>query len=396
MIALGFCGPKVPLEKMPGWELDSWGWHGDDGDTFCCQMAGKKYGPTFTTGDVVGCGNAFRDLKDVNVYPSVGMRRPHAQMTVNFGQSPFVFNIDDMIRRETETIKESITSTNISNLYSQGDESSFLKELVAQFLAHDGFVETAKAFGDETRAESRALEIDSDVSHPDSSIEEDLDAANRQHIRAAIMDGDVDKAMKRTHAYYPQVLQDRSHIYFRLRCQKFVEMIRQTAELLEVSATAKQTKPLYSHHGSSMHMDVEHTEMEVDNQKNEVSDWDQMEMEEADTSVQYKEMVDETLRYGQELKQEFQDDSTTDAAFKEIFSLFIYEDPRKSPQAHLLDRASRVPVAEELNSAILVSLGKSSSAAIEVLYQQTEVLVDYLSEDGGAGALINVRNDFLR
>ncbi|KAL8808192.1 MAG: hypothetical protein Q9182_000256 [Xanthomendoza sp. 2 TL-2023] len=317
-------------------------------------------------------------------------------MTVNFGQRPFVYDIDDMIRREREAINESITSTSISNLFSQGDESSLLKELVAQFLAHDGFVETAKAFGDETRAESRALEIDPDVSHPDSSIEEDLDAANRQHIRAAIMDGDVDKAMKRTHAYYPQVLQDRSRIYFRLRCQKFIEMIRQTAELLEVSAAAKHTKPLYSHHDSSMHMDVEHTEMEVDDPKNEVSDWDQMEMEEADTSVQYKEMVDETLRYGQELKQEFQDDPTTDAAFKEIFSLFIYEDPRKSPQAHLLDRASRVPVAEELNSAILVSMGKSSSAAIEVLYQQTEVLVDYLSEEGGAGALINVRNDFLR
>lgn len=44
---------------------------------------------------------------------------------------------------------------------------------------------------------------------------------------------------------------------------------------------------------------------------------------------------------------------------------------------------------------IPVSLGKPSSAAIELLYQQTEVLVDYLSEAGGAGAFIHVRNDFL-
>lgn len=43
-----------------------------------------------------------------------------------------------------------------------------------------------------------------------------------------------------------------------------------------------------------------------------------------------------------------------------------------------------------------VSLGKSSSAAIERLYQQTEVLVSDISEEGGAGAFINVRNDFLR
>ncbi|KAL8731845.1 MAG: hypothetical protein Q9166_003129 [cf. Caloplaca sp. 2 TL-2023] len=408
MIGIGFSGPKVSLEKLPGWEPESWGWHGDDGNTFCCQMTGKKYGPTFTTGDVVGCGinfmtgsafftkngvhqgNAFRDLKGVSVYPSVGMKRPHAQLTVNFGQRPFFFDIDDMIRREREAINEAIALTSISSLHSQTDEGSFLKELVAQFLAHDGFVETAKVFADEVRAESRALELDADASLPEISIEEDLDASNRQQIRAAIMDGDIDKAIKRTHAYYPQVLRDQSAVYFRLRCQKFVEMIRQTAELLG-GPPAKPSKALNGH--ASTHMDVEQTEMEVDDQKNEVEEWDKMEMEEADMSTKYHELLEETVHYGQVLKQEFQDDSSTEAAFKEIFSLFMYEDPRKSPQAQLLDRASRVPVAEELNSAIL---GKSSSAAIEVLYQQTEVLVDLISEDGGAGALINVRNDFLR
>lgn len=55
-----------------------------------------------------------------------------------------------------------------------------MKELVAQFFAHDGFVETAKAFADEVRAESRALEPDVDMSHSNVSIEEDLDATNRQ------------------------------------------------------------------------------------------------------------------------------------------------------------------------------------------------------------------------
>lgn len=42
-----------------------------------------------------------------------------------------------------------------------------------------------------------------------------------------------------------------------------------------------------------------------------------------------------------------------------------------------------------------MSLGKSSSAALERLYQQTEVLVNEISEEGGAGAFINVRNDLL-
>jgi len=42
-----------------------------------------------------------------------------------------------------------------------------------------------------------------------------------------------------------------------------------------------------------------------------------------------------------------------------------------------------------------VSLGKSSSAALERLYKQTEVLVNEISDEGGAGAFINVRKDFL-
>ncbi|KAL9000973.1 MAG: hypothetical protein Q9169_000457 [Polycauliona sp. 2 TL-2023] len=413
MIGIGFSGPKVSLDKLPGWEPESWGWHGDDGNTFCCQSTGKRYGPTFTTGDVVGCGinfmtgsafftkngvhqgNAFRDLKDINVYPSVGMKRPHAQLRVNFGQRPFVFDIDDMIKREREAISEAIISTDSSTLHSHVDEDSFVKDLVAQLFAHDGFVETAKAFADEVRAESRALDLNTEESHPNLSIEEDLDATNRQQIRAAIMDGDIDKAIKRTHAYYPQVLRDQSHVYFRLRCQKFVEMIRRTAELLELPAPTKTAKSSNGH-GPAHREGGAPTEMEVDDPKNEIEDWDKMEMEEADISVKYTELLEETIEYGQELKQEFQNDSSTEAAFKEIFSLFMYEDPRKSPQAHLLDRASRVPVAEELNSAILVSLGKSSSAAIEILYQQTEALVDLLAEEGGAGALINVRNDFLK
>lgn len=162
------------------------------------------------------------------------------------------------------------------------------------------------------------------------------------------MDGDIDKALKRTHAYYPQVLQDQSFVYFRLRCQKFIEMIRQTAELLD-GPRAKLGKDSNGRPPSSM----DHEDMEVDEQKDEGDDWDRMETEEADTSVKHQELLNETVQYGQVLKQEFQDDPSTENTFKEIFSLFQYADPRNSPQAHLLDCASRVPVAEELNSAIL-------------------------------------------
>jgi Ran-binding protein 9/10 len=60
MIGIGFCGPKVVLNRIPGWEPESWAYHGDDGSSFCNQTSGKSYGPKFSTMDVIGCGVNFR------------------------------------------------------------------------------------------------------------------------------------------------------------------------------------------------------------------------------------------------------------------------------------------------------------------------------------------------
>ena len=59
MIGVGFSGGKASLEKLPGWEPDSWAYHGDDGKTFCCQLNGKHFGPKFSSGDTIGCGVDF-------------------------------------------------------------------------------------------------------------------------------------------------------------------------------------------------------------------------------------------------------------------------------------------------------------------------------------------------
>lgn len=413
MIGVGFSGSKASLEKFPGWEPESWAYHGDDGKSFCCQSTGKAYGPTFTTGDVIGCGvnfmtacafftkngvcqgNAFRDLKDVNLYPSVGMKRPQAHLSVNFGQKPFVFDIDGMMKHEKLSISNEINASDVSKLHPNLDENALLKELVAQFLAHDGYVETAKAFAEEVQAEVGTLKSGPTDYFDNFDVEEDIDAVNRQQIRAAILDGDIDMALKRTNAFYPLVLQENPRTYFRLRCRKFVEMLRHSTELLDGS-TERRAKPLNGH--SAISDDDFEPEMDLDENMNTVDDWDKMETEEVDNGLKYQDLLDATVRYGQELRYEFKDDHSklVEDAFKDIFSMFAYEDPRKPPTSHLLDPSGRVPVAEELNSAILVSLGKSSSAAIERLYQQTEVLVSDISDEGGAGAFINVRNDFLR
>ena len=182
-------------------------------------------------------------------------------------------------------------------------------------------------------------------------------------IRAAILDGDIDKALKRTNAFYPHVLRDNSRIYFRLRCRKFVEMIRQSTELLDLPS-GKHVKSANGHSAAISEDDFEPV-MDLDDQSNSVDDWDKMETEEMDNSLKYEDLLDETVRYGQDLKYEFKDDRSKDVedAFKDIFSMFAYEDPRKSPTSRLLDPSGRIPVAEELNSAILGDYKPWSSSA---------------------------------
>lgn len=44
-------------------------------------------------------GNAFNDLRSTNLFPSVGMKKlPPVHLKTNFGQEPFVFDIDGMVK----------------------------------------------------------------------------------------------------------------------------------------------------------------------------------------------------------------------------------------------------------------------------------------------------------
>ena len=62
-----------------GWEKNSYGYHGDDGHSFCSSGTGQSYGPTFTTGDVVGCG---LNLVDNTCF--------YTKNGVNLGKSPTI------------------------------------------------------------------------------------------------------------------------------------------------------------------------------------------------------------------------------------------------------------------------------------------------------------------
>ena len=200
MIAIGFSTQKASLERLPGWESESWAYHGDDGKTFFGEATGIRYGPTFTVGDVIGCGInfntgqafftkngvdlgcAFRDIRTTKPFPSVGMKKhTGASISVNFGRRPFLFDIDAMMAREQDFVLRDIMQAKVAGPKDKPfAEAEQVQQLVAHFLAHDGYVETARAFMEEVQAEKRALNIGKDEKIEPIPIEDDFDATNRQ------------------------------------------------------------------------------------------------------------------------------------------------------------------------------------------------------------------------
>ena len=104
MLAKGF------TFRALGYGANSYGYNGCDGRIACHGEDWKSYGPHYNTGDVIGCGLlkgtlfytkngeflgvAYRDVIGV-LYPSVSLYGNGSNPVVaNFGQSPFVFNID--------------------------------------------------------------------------------------------------------------------------------------------------------------------------------------------------------------------------------------------------------------------------------------------------------------
>lgn len=141
------------------------------------------------------------------------------------------------------------------------------------------------------------------------------------------------------------MLEENDHVYFKLRCRKFIEMVRRSAEPSNNGLRKK---------ASSRTLDEIHSEMDVD----EFDD----EMETEDSSeggVDDQNLLTQTIEYGQALQAEFKDDPRRDVqkTLQDIFALLAYPNPLKVKElAPQLDRRSRAAVAEDLNSAILCKL----------------------------------------
>lgn len=136
------------------------------------------------------------------------------------------------------------------------------------------------------------------------------------------------------------MLQENEHVYFKLRCRKFIELVRRAAQL----NMRNESKGFKQANNQTMDIDLNG----ADN-----ASW---ETDEGENATDLAQLEHSMLEYGQKLQEEYANDPRVEVskALNEIWGLVAYQNPLKEPQvSHLLDRNGRVTVAEELNSAIL-------------------------------------------
>lgn len=184
-----------------------------------------------------------------------------------------------------------------------------------------------------------------------------------------MLDGDIESALKNTNEYYPHVLKDNENVYFRLRCRRFIEMIRQGAEMQRAPV---ETSKKSNGHSGDWYDDIINRDMDLDDSPSHGNDnWDKMDTEESsDNQLDYTQLIQDTILYGQNLQAEFKDDPRREInkALSDAFALLAYQDPLSEKEvSHRLDIGGRISVAEELNSAILCKFESTSVYTISLI-----------------------------
>uniref|UniRef100_A0A8P4KT67 RAN binding protein 9 n=1 Tax=Dicentrarchus labrax TaxID=13489 RepID=A0A8P4KT67_DICLA len=227
-MGIGLSAQGVNMNRLPGWDKHSYGYHGDDGHSFCSSGTGQPYGPTFTTGDVIGCcvnlinntcfytknGHSLgKDLREQspNLYPTVGLQTPGEVVDANFGQHPFVFDIEDYMREWRTKIQAQIDRFPIGER--EGEWQSMIQKMVASYLVHHSYCATAEAFAKST----------------DQAVHEELASIkNRQKIQKLVLSGRMGEAIETTQQLYPNLLERNPDLLFMLKVRQFIEMVNGT------------------------------------------------------------------------------------------------------------------------------------------------------------------------
>ncbi|KAG0575397.1 hypothetical protein KC19_5G001400 [Ceratodon purpureus] len=365
--AIGFTDEHFKNSRQPGWEVNSYGYHGDDGKLYHGQGRGEPYGQGFTTGDTVGAGinyaaqeifftrngkvlsGVYKDVKSA-LYPTIGLHSPDEKVEVNFGQRKFVFDVETMMLEERGRRQRAVENMPLPPAASHS--------IVRAFLLHYGYHDTLTAFDAACGAASADGSVDSialgeflpkqEANGVNGTIvtngtsDDDMYALDqRKMLRRLIRDGNVDGVIINLQEWYPQVKEEHySTIIFLLRCQKFIELVR-TGQVEDAVALART-----------------------------------------------------------ELASFFGKCQDQDLLLHDCLALLAYERPQDSPMAYLLQFAQREVVADAVNAFVLDTNpsmacigkdGKPPQSALEKLLRQlTACHVEKRFLNGGQGEVFRL------
>ena len=373
-MGIGLAAQGVNMQRLPGWDKQSFGYHGDDGHSFCSSGTGQPYGPIFTTNDVIGCaynivenncyftknghnlGIAFSDLPNVPLYPTIGLQTPGEEVEANFGLEPFVYDIEQDIK----SLRHRITTSIVHYPVKYAECQTVINKLVQSWLIHNGYCSTAEVFSSATKQEFKE-----NVQH----------IKQRLRIQQLVLSGKIGEAIQLTNRLYPDVLNGNPNLLFALKCRQFVEMISGTCNDKSVTnmsssaSSANSSNAACSSASSSSNITTNGVNLGDcnGNSTNDKIDIDEGE-ENNETNSENNHVNDDNNRlprvlafgkelhlFSQQLKKQNGSNEKNKKMLEDAFSLLAYSDPSKSPIAWQLNPSERENVCQQLNNAIVIN-----------------------------------------
>ncbi|XP_022718265.1 ran-binding proteins 9/10 homolog isoform X2 [Durio zibethinus] len=212
-IAIGFTNEGFKMRRQPGWEVNSCGYHGDDGFLYHGQGKGDAFGPTYTAGDTVGGGINYasqeffftkngalvgtvsgeKEMKS-RLFPTIAVHSQNEEVHVNFGQKKFAFDLKEY--EAQERLKQQMTIEKIAL------PPNISYGLVRSYLLHYGYEDTLKSFDLASKSTIPPIYIAQENGFDEQDI---VYALNQRKILRQ---------------------DDKSATCFLLHCQKFIELVR--------------------------------------------------------------------------------------------------------------------------------------------------------------------------
>ncbi|CAB3408625.1 unnamed protein product [Caenorhabditis bovis] len=219
-LGIGLSRRDGALNRMPGWDQNCLGYHGDDGHFFSSCGHGTLYGPKFTTGDVIGCGfdtvlrqifftkngehlgvaaNGITHIDDM--YPTVGMKNPGEKIRANFGLHPFKFDFEAHKRQLFEKKIEMI-----DDIPMPPELNTYMHRIIESFLERTGAVNTLKVFNADANPDVEMIE-------------------KRKEIYNLILNGGNGyKIETKIRENFPTLLDESPDVHVYLMCMRFIDL----------------------------------------------------------------------------------------------------------------------------------------------------------------------------